>query len=202
MRHFKETLQLFENSNFYYAIIIGMDSNYSYVSPNYDRNFDFLGHSLLGKPYDISVHPDDTKICGAVAQLCFENPDRLFPATLRKHDGKGGFVFTQWEFKALFNEQNQPDGILCIGYNITEHIVTRNELADAQSEVASKNDRLADIGFIQAHLIRRPLANIIGLVGILETMKLDPNLVNIKDMISTSASELDAVVKAVIDRAG
>jgi hypothetical protein len=188
MQHYQETLRLFENSNFYYAIIIGMDSNYSYVSPNYDRNFDFLGGSLLGKPYDISVHPDDTRICGAVAQMCFENPDRLFPATLRKHDGKGGFVFTQWEFKALFNEQGQPDGILCIGYNITEHVATR--------------DRLADIGYIQAHLVRRPLANLIGLIGVLDTMKLDPNLVNIKDMISASASELDAIIKEVIGKAG
>jgi len=50
-------------------------------------------------------------------------------------------------------------------------------------------DRLNDIGFIQAHL-RRPLANLIGLIGVLETMKMDPNLVIIKDMISASAREL------------
>lgn len=200
MKYFKETTSLLENSSFYYTIAIGMDNRYMYVSPNYDKNFSFINKSLLGQPFYITLHPDDIKICAAVGGQCFENPGQLFPATLRKHDGKGGFIFTQWELKALFNDDNEPDGIFCIGYNITEHVDTRNELETAQTEIVNKTDQLEEIGFIQSHIIRRPLANIMGLINLLSVMEIDDNLQNIKDLLNDSAKELDNVIKSISDK--
>ena len=103
------------DSNFFYVISIGMDSTYSYVSANYDRNFDFFNKSLLGKHFSVTLHPDDVVICHEVGQNCFSQPGKLYPATLRKHNGKGGFVITQWEMKAMFDTFGNPVGIYCIG---------------------------------------------------------------------------------------
>lgn len=163
-----------------------MNGRYSYVSPNYDRNFDFVGGSLLGKEFSVTLHPDDIAVCAEVGQECFANPDKLLPATLRKHDGKGGYVITQWELKAIFDEVGQPSGIFCIGYNITEYMDTKT--------------RLAEIGYMQSHLVRRPLANIIGLAGIIGGMETSGNLQNINSMLLESALDLDRVVRSISDK--
>ena len=200
MHYVRETIKLLENSSFYYIIIIGMDSMYTYVSPNYDNNFGFTGDSLLGKPFSITLHPDDIKICEEVGAKCFENPALLLPATLRKYDGKGGFVFTQWEFKALFNDENSPEGVFCIGYNITEHIDTRSKLVSANEEIENKTDQLYEIGFLQSHVIRKPLANLMGLVNILATMDMDANLQGLNNMLIESANDLDEVIKKIVNK--
>ncbi len=197
MNNFDATNKLLEQSSFFYNIAIDMDGRYSYVSPNYDKKFDFVNESLLGKLFSITLHPDDILVCDEVANKCFTNPGKLFPATLRKHNGKGGFIVTQWEMQAIVNDKQESEGIFCIGYNITEHVSTMLQLYDAESEIASKSEKLHEIGILQSHGVRKPLANIIGLAGVLSTMELDSNLNNIKDMIVDSAKQLDQVIKEI-----
>jgi hypothetical protein len=200
METFTETINLLEKSNFYYSLIIGMDNAYIHVSQHYNRNFDFLKESLVGKPFYITLHPDDVKICREVGGKCFENPGKLFPATLRKHDGKGGFVITQWEFKAIFDDEGQPYGIFCMGHNITEHVAVKRQLKDAKAEIEYQTGKLYDIGFIQSHVVRKPLANILGLTNVLNNMEIDHNLRGITSMILDSANELDNAVKKIVDK--
>ncbi|WP_428330147.1 hypothetical protein [Mucilaginibacter sp.] len=188
------------NSSFFYTIAIGMDSKYAYVSNNYNKNFDQSNGSLLGKDFSITLHPDDIAICAEVGMKCFEQPGTLLPATLRKHDGKGGFVITQWEMKAYFDSEGQPEGIFCIGYNITEYVDTRSRLDNAKSEIAVKNDQLSEIGFIQSHVIRKPLANIMGLTNVLESMELTINNRHVIEMMISSAKELDGVIREISDK--
>jgi hypothetical protein len=202
MKAVAETIRLLENSNFYFSLVIGMDNNYRYLSPNYSKNFDFLNKSLLGKPFYLTLHPDDIKICQEVGGRCFENPNKLYPATLRKHDGKGGFIVTQWEFKAVFDDDNNPYGVFCMGHSITEYVAVTNQLEDAIAEIEDKTDKLNEIGFIQSHVVRKPLANILGLAGVLSNMELDQNLSGITNMIVDSANELDNTIKNIVDKTG
>jgi hypothetical protein len=194
MQHFKEINSFLASSSFFYTIAIGMDSRYSYVSDNYNRNFALLEESLVGKHFSITLHPDDIAHCEEAGGKCFENPGVLIPATLRKHDGKGGFVITQWEMQAIFNEQQQPEGVFCIGYNITE-------LISAQTEIETKNTKLSEIGFIQSHLVRKPLANIIGLSNLLSTIEVSPDVQQLHDKLISSANELDLVIKEISQKA-
>ncbi|RKR85229.1 hypothetical protein BDD43_5493 [Mucilaginibacter gracilis] len=201
MQHIKEIVKLLEHSQHYYTIAIGMDSVYFYVSPNYDRNFRLLNDTLLGKPFHITLHPDDVKMCGDTGAKCFETPYKLQTAILRKHDGYGGFISTQWEFKALFDDNNAPAGVFCIGHNITKYVDTQKQLLSAETEIVQKNDQLDQISFMQSHVIRKPLANILGLVQVLDGMDVEPELHNIKMMIIDSSTELDNVVRGIIEKA-
>ncbi|MGF7081487.1 hypothetical protein [Mucilaginibacter sp. UYCu711] len=197
MEHYRQINEFLADSSFFYSIAIGMDSKYAYVSTNYNRNFDQSNDSLLGKDFSVTLNPEDIAICAEVGMQCFQSPGILFPATLRKHDGKGGFVITQWEMKSYFDEQDQPAGIFCIGYNITEYVDTRSRLADATTEIAVKNEKLNDISFMQSHVIRKPLANIMGLADILESMNVQGNQKNINKMMISSAKELDMVIRNI-----
>jgi hypothetical protein len=200
METIKETVKLLEKSSFYYTLIVALDNTYYYVSPHYTRNFDFLNESLVGKPFHITLHPDDIKVCEQVGGSCFANPDKLMPATLRKHDGKGGYVFTQWEFKAVFDDDGQPFGIFCMGHNITEQVTTGYRLNSAMAEIEDKKDKLYEIGFVQSHVVRKPLANILGLASVLTSMEIDHNLMGITSMIIDSATELDNAIKSIVDK--
>ncbi|MEX8549105.1 MAG: PAS domain S-box protein [Mucilaginibacter sp.] len=200
MNYFTETINLLENSNFYYVIIAGMDSNYSYVNTRYADAFGYIAQNMVGKPYHITMHPDDTKVCAEVAAKCFQNPGKSFPATIRKHDGKGGYIITQWEYRAIFDAQNQPDGVFCMGYDITEYEKASQQLEVAKTEIEEKKSILEQIGWEQSHVIRRPVANIIGLVNILNKMEIDQNLSNICGMLSDSAEQLDKAISSIVKK--
>lgn len=200
MERFEQINYFLADSSFFYTIAIGMDSRYAYVSNNYNRNFDPLNGSLLGKHFSITLHPEDVAICAEVGLRCFSEPGKLFPARLRKHDGKGGFVITQWEMKAFFKKNGEPEGIFCIGYNITEYVHIKNKLESATTEIAVKNDQLSEIGFLQSHVVRKPLANIMGLSGILEKMNIENQHQEINNMIIKSANELDYVIRNITNK--
>jgi hypothetical protein len=88
--------------------------------------------------------------------------------------------------KTFLSDDGEPEGIFCIGYNITEYMDTKT--------------RLAEIGYMQSHLVRRPLANIIGLAGILGSMQTSENTHSINTMLLDSASELDEVIRSISDK--
>ena len=88
-------------------------------------------------------------------------------------------------------------GIYCIGYNITDYVDTKNQLDDAKSEINVKNDKLSEIGFLQSHVIRKPLANIMGLANILEGLTVDDLQRSINEMMISNAKELDNVIRNI-----
>lgn len=198
MNNFDETKTLLENSNFYYVIIAGMDSNYSYVNTHYADAFGYIAKNMIGQPYHITMHPDDRNVCAEVAAKCFQNPGKSFPATIRKHDGKGGYIITQWEYRAMFDDNQQPAGVFCMGYDITEYEKANRQLEVAKTEIEEKKSILEQIGWEQSHVIRRPVANIIGLVNILNKMDLDQNMSNICEMLTDSADQLDKAINSIV----
>lgn len=199
MNYFEETKKLLNNSVLFYLITTGMDGKYSYINGHYAKEFSHINNNFVGQPYHITMHPDDMNTCVEVSMKCFENPDKLFPATIRKHDGSGGYVYTQWEYKAMFDDQKNPTGIFCLGYNITKYVAEELELQIAQEQIEKNSATMEKIIFQQSHLIRAPLSNIIGLTGILDKTLLDSNTSNICDMILESSNQLDEVIRSIVN---
>ncbi len=195
MSTFEETKELLNDSSLFYIVCIDMDENFSYVNNRYQKQFEHVDPELKGKSYKISMHEDDSKICAEVSLKCFENPEKTFPATIRKHDGYDGYVCTQWEYKALFNEKGEPAGMFCLGYDITSFVVEKSEHENSKTIIQKKETIITEIAFSESHLIRRPLANILGLSLLLESMEMDANLRNVCNMIIESSKQLDEVIK-------
>jgi len=199
MKNFSETKRLLETSDFFYVITVNMEGMYNYVNPHYDQIFSKIHGSILNRPYEITMHPDDTKTCKLVAAKCFDNPDKVFPATIRKHDGKGGYIITQWEYKAMFDDMNIPAGIFCIGYDITQFIIQQTELSHAYTAIEKRNEVLKQIAFAQSHLIRMPLSNILGLADIILKSEMDDSIKNLVTMLNESAKQLDMRIREIVD---
>lgn len=197
MKQFDAIKQILDDSAIYYLILVDMNSNYAYLNKKYAKAFNNIHGALVGQHYSKTIHPDDLNVCIDVSKKCFENPEKVFPATLRKFDGEGGFIITQWEYKALFDEENNPAGIFCIGNDITEFIATRSSLEETQASLSDAHVTLDEIAHIQSHVIRKPLANILGLSTLLETTEAEESLRELVLMIKNSARELDEVIKSV-----
>jgi len=195
MSAFEETKELLNNSSLFYIVSIDMDEKFSYVNNRYQKRFQHLDAELKGKHYMISMHKDDVKICTEVCLKCYGSPEEAFPATIRKHDGQNGYIWTQWEYKALFDEKGEPGGIFCIGYDITDFVIEKQEHENSKSIVENKESIISKIVFSQSHLIRRPLANILGLAQLLQTMEMDSNLRNLCNLIIESSQQLDDIIK-------
>jgi PAS domain S-box-containing protein len=201
MEHFKETRELLDSSSLFYIITTGMDGNYSYVNSNYARQFSHVHGELVGQPYYITMHPDDRKTCEEVAAKCFDHPGSLFPATIRKHDGKGDYLYTRWDYRAMLGSDGSPAGVFCLGYNITEYVAEGIQLELANKELDRFSSRMRDIMFQQSHLVRAPLSNILGLADIVDLASLDSNTRNIFEMVTESAKKLDGVVRSIANAA-
>jgi len=197
MPDFEEIKKLLDDSAMYYLISVGMDSNYTYVNKRYQNVFQNVHGNLVGQHYSITMHPDDTQVCQSVSELAFLNPGKVFPAVIRKHDGHGGYVTTKWEYKAIFDQNDLPAGMFCMGHDITELIHYSSELKDTKESLTKTQYNLAEINYIQSHVVRKPLANIMGLSILLETMELSPELGSIVNMINESAKELDQVIREI-----
>jgi len=63
-----------------------------------------------------------------------------------------------------------------------------------------KTQALADIAFNQSHLVRAPVANILGLTFIMSQMEMSKELKEVVTMIRESAEQLDHLVKSIVDR--
>ena len=190
--NFKEVINLLHDSKFYYIICADMSGNYSYINTHYAQKFNHIDTELVGKPYYITMHPDDRKICEEVGAECIMSPEKSFPATIRKHNGMGGYLVTQWEYRAMF-ESGELKGIFCLGYDITEF--------ENQKEVLYQQvQRLDEIAFQQSHLVRGPLSAIMGIVSILKNMSFDENTKSLFNMLQESSENLDKVIKDIVDK--
>jgi hypothetical protein len=198
MKAFEEIKKVLGNSNMYYLVSIGMDSKYAYLNRHYQEVFNVIYGDLTGQHYAITMHPEDTKTCFSVSEKAFHSPGEMFPAVIRKHDGKGGFIITRWEYKAMFDEYGNPTGIFCIGHDITEHVSNTLMLKSTQESLEKTQLNLTQITYMQSHGIRKPVANILGLCAILDTDNLEFENKKLFDMINYSAKEIDELLIKMI----
>ena len=80
-----------------------------------------------------------------------------------------------------------------VAYDITEKL-------EHIRAIEERNEKLKSIAWMQSHVIRAPLARIMGLVDILKNLPLDKcEQQEVLDYIVLSADELDAVIKDISD---
>lgn len=177
-----------------YTIVTDLNGNYSYVNDLFKQRFSFLTDDFIGKHSYSAIYEGDHNKCLEIAQECLENPDQVFSIELRKpNSNMDTFFWTLWDFSVFKNELNEPIGILCLGQDITqkEQTILRLKSYDAV---------LKKIAWEQSHTVRGPLANILGIVQVLQSV---PNLP--QDQLNQSiaylkiaAEELDTVIKNIV----
>ncbi|MFO7745010.1 MAG: PAS domain S-box protein [Psychroflexus sp.] len=109
-----------KNSKIYDVVVTDLKGNYAYVNETFKNRFSFITDEFVGKSSAITMHPEERAKMEALVNKCFEHPFECFPVEIRKPlKDKKGYNWTQWESSVLSDENLQPIGILCVGFDIT-----------------------------------------------------------------------------------
>lgn len=97
------------------------------------------------------------------------------------------------EYHSVIDHKNNIIGV-------SLNIIDITERKNAELKVQEQNERLEEIAFIQSHKVRRPLANILGLMTLINRTPKDvPDFQNFLDLLDTSANELDDVIREIVN---
>jgi PAS domain S-box-containing protein len=199
--NFEVMKEFLAESNLYYAVCIDNSGNYTYVNDKYAENFNYIRIDFIGEPYTAAIHPDDVKLFEEVSGTCYALPGQLFPVNLRISNGSGGYMITEWEF-SLMTEDGYPTGVFCIGHEVAEYEQLKNRFFIVDSDLEVKKEILGAIAYEQSHIIRAPLANILGLINVLKNYNLDPEAEVIVNMLQESTSLMDEIIKSIVKKNG
>ncbi|HEY0274037.1 MAG TPA: PAS domain-containing protein [Chitinophaga sp.] len=175
-------------SNLYYLISMGLEGRYTYTNDHYTQSFGPQGRSLLGQPFDMLLHPEDSSIARSTRMQCMQYPEQLFPLLVRKHDRHGAFILTQWECQALTDDAGRILGVFCLGSNLAACL--------DEAGVPLLGSNLPHVT-LASHEARRPLANLMGLVTVLRQTEDARQLRSLCTMILASAQQLDDVLQVL-----
>jgi PAS domain S-box-containing protein len=181
---FDHVVNLLNSSRTFYLVLVDDDGNYAYLNDYFSEKYGYY-YSGVGKRSALAaLHVDDHSSCIKTNMLCRQNPQHTYQLTLRKLNGKDGYTITQWDFKANLTSDGRISGVIGVGYDITD-------FESRQDHIKFLTSTLRDVAYKQSHLIRRPLANIIGLVEILEQDQLSSSSKDIVAMLKQSVADLN-----------
>lgn len=158
-----------------------------------------ISFKLHGRPLTIG----DTLKSFARSQ---EEIDRIEKRFQKAMSGEG-FVLEEEVFHEMFNKSAwfrieydpvyEEDSLIGVAILMTD--VT--EIKMAAQKIENQNSALREIAFLQSHRVRRPLANILGLIHVFNQEDLsDPFNKTVLEKLLFSTHELDEVVRSIVDR--
>ncbi len=123
--------------------------------------------------------------------------DRLMKRTnglgVFRHRKKDGSIINV-DIQANFIEYKGKPAKVIIANDVTERLSYTKAIED-------QNKKLREISWLQSHVIRAPLARIMGLVPLInDAPKNDPELDEMLDYLLLSANELDEVIETITDK--
>lgn len=110
---------------------------------------------------------------------------------VRKEIFKGTEIYAEISFNPIRDENDNVVGISCFARDITKQQQHLNM-------IESQYKQLKKIAWIQSHEVRRPVANILGLVDLFNTENLsDPANIQIIHHLKESAEMMDDIIKNI-----
>jgi PAS domain S-box-containing protein len=155
-----------------------------------------LGQRVLGYPkddydklsrdfYEGLIHPDDIPAMHkAIEKLIHSSKHEVVELTARYRRSDGEYI---WVYTRQLVTKRNKEGFPCTITTVAEDITAMMQLRDALKE---KVELLESISYKNSHLVRSPVASIIGLI----------NLIEEKDMISAHNMEILNYLKEAIEK--
>ena len=146
----------------------------------------------LFKIFGAALHPDDRGMMNKVIGELLSMKKEIDGAVYRiiRPDGQTRYI----ESHAIIRKSGTGSILSLIGTN--RDVTTEFEV---QEKIRSQNKALRDIAFIQSHEVRKPLANILGMIEILKQMGTF-NELEVFQHLSDSANELDQQIRSIVNK--
>lgn len=171
---------------FDWETLIFLDVNDAFI-----KNYGYAREEIIGlnlekiKPCEATIMPETMLLNGVQYQ---ESSSGIF-----KHLKKNGDVI-QVDIQSNFIQYKGKRAKITIATDITERL-------NYIQAIERQNQKLLEISWIQSHIVRAPLARIMGLVQVIKELKDDDTEKEMTlDFLLSSANELDEVIKKITDK--
>lgn len=156
-----------------------------------------FGYHDLIQTYDWwreRVHPDDIETTTDIVDYCVQTKESRWTAEYRFRCADGNYKTVLDRGFLIFNEQGQPMRMIGSMQDITERMKYIHTIEE-------HNKRLREIAWTQSHVVRAPLARIMGLVPLIadEDTDIDTRQILLSHLL-ISADELDEIIRQIIMR--
>jgi DNA-binding NtrC family response regulator len=98
----------------------------------------------------------------------------------------------------------QKDKLFTLNQKISralKEVEEKNEKKLAEEKIRTQNKKLLEIAFLQSHQIRRPIADILGLISIFNfDDPCDPENLEILTRLETTATDLDSIIREIVQK--
>jgi PAS domain S-box-containing protein len=106
-----------------YVIRINRSGHFTYANPAFLKTFGYTEQEVQNILFYTTIFPKDLARCQQVAEQCWDNPGKISRLVIRKPIGHSrDFVWTEWEFLALLDENGRVEEIQGIGSDISEKL--------------------------------------------------------------------------------
>jgi len=198
--HYQEQMKLREqflssliDSQTNFLIRINMKGEYTFVNKQFSKTFGYEGSEIIGRHFSLTTIPEENHLCEEAFYYCVTNKDKITKLLHKKPDKWGNLHDTEWEFIAIADERGHIAEVQGIGQDVTERIKANKAILD-------QNERLQNIASLSSHELRRPVANMLGLINIIDKDNFyNPENKEIIEQLFNVGNEIDTVIHQIVD---
>ena len=179
----------------------------SFLNDRFYEYFNYSKSAFKQNYFFRRVYAEDRQKTAKLWAECFKEA-RKFEAEVRLKNGRGTYEW--FLIRTVPYKDSTGNTLTWFGSctNINDHknkqtlLVNNlnNSLTTAGEIIYKKEKTLKEIAFDQAHTIRMPLANILGLIQVMETADMDEDTKGIYNLLKESANQLDDEIKKIISK--
>ncbi len=116
-----------------YVIRIDRNGNFTFANAEFLKTFDIGEEEIQGKGFYTMILPKDVLRCKEAAEDCWKNPGVIYKILVRKPvGGIRKFLWTEWEFISLQDENGNVSEIQGIGIDATDKILAEESKKEAE----------------------------------------------------------------------
>lgn len=186
-RRFKSLVQ--EGSDL--IAILDQEANYIYVSPTSTKILQISPDEFIGTNAFDYIHPEDQDSVFRQYQDVFTKAQvNIEPFRFKHKDNTWRWVET-----TVTNKLNEPtlNGIVVNSRDVTERILYLKA-------IEKQNTKLKEIAWTQSHIVRAPVARLMGLINLIREEQLEmEEREHILNYIIKSADEIDSIIKKIVE---
>ena len=140
------------------------------------------------------VHPEDMEYTKKMTNEARRGLTSFaFHHRIIRKDGSVKHIYAQAEFE--FDKDGKPAFLHGVAHDITEMKEAEAERTKIVADIVQRNSDLEQFSYIVSHNLRAPVANILGIVDVMQTIGLDKEEVTtVMGYLQSAAKSLDGVI--------
>lgn len=175
-------------------ILINESGQIIYQSAAVGRIGGYEQDEVKGKTIFDFIHPEDVQRCLDFFKLSFAQPGVPMQDQYRSRHKNGDYIWIEGTITNLLNNESVQ------AFIINYHDVTQR--LQYLKNIEEQNKKLLEIAWIQSHIVRAPLARMMGLVSIMKDIEAEnEEFKQWAEYFFTTADELDEIIHDINGKA-